>query len=275
MTAHASGNARKVFVTTVPKSGTHLLDSILGLMPGMRRQGKLGLNAKLRWHPLNFLPFVGGDKCWVGIGRPQEVKMAAVRHALKRIRPGHYGMGQVPYQQCIVDLLVDLQIAPVVAIRDPRDVVVSLMHHSISKPQHFLHAALSGLRSEKERLRALIVGVRSSNGELRQGVAHQIDMILGWLKDPRVLTVRFEDLVGNQGGGSDAAQHRAINALALHIGIELAPGDVERIGRDMFGKGRTFRKGQIGAWAEVFDDELKQIFDQEVGNRILSMGYAS
>jgi hypothetical protein len=62
----ASSEAPKVVVTTIPKSGTHLLDSILERMPPMRRVKKIGLSANLRLHPYNLLPF--GERCQVGIG---------------------------------------------------------------------------------------------------------------------------------------------------------------------------------------------------------------
>ena len=160
-----------------------------------------------------------------------------------------------------------------VAIRDPRAIVVSLMHHSLSESDHFLHDRLQGMASDEERLAALISGVESTKGELRRGIAHQIDLILGWVEDPDVLTVRFEDLVGEAGGGDSAVQASAIKGLGDHIGIALTLEDAAAIGRDMFGKGKTFRKGSIDAWKEALGPELLTLLDGKIGDRLAKLGY--
>lgn len=263
----------RVVVTTIPKSGTHLVDSILALMPGVRRHERLGLNANLRWHPFNFMPLVPSKTCPMGIGRPCTVKLAAAEQRLNTLRPGEYGMGQIPYDPVIRNLLEKKQIRPVVAIRDPRDIVVSLMYHSLKKEEHFLHTKLQSMTSDAERLRAIISGVESDKGELRRGISHQIDLILGWVEDPSVLTVRFEELVGSQGGGSDERQHRAIADLAQCFDLRLSDGEIARIGRDMFGKGRTFRSGTISSWRGHFTAELAALFAELVGERMRRLGY--
>jgi hypothetical protein len=164
---------------------------------------------------------------------------------------------------------------PIVALRDPRAIVVSLMHHSMTKPRHFLHSRMKEQPDDKSRLRLLMTGVASHRGEFRRGISHQIDLILGWVEDPAVLTLRFEDLVGSKGGGSDERQFAAISTLARRIGISLTDADIVRIGAEMFGTGKTFRQGQVSSWRNAFDSELSAVFEAEVGDRMTRLGYAS
>jgi sulfotransferase family protein len=264
----------RVLVVTVPKSGTHLVDSILERMPPLQRQGRVALNAKLRFHPFNFLPFAGTATCMAGIGRPHRVKVSALRHALTRIRPWRYAMSQLPWQPVVMQLLESLVIRPIVAVRDPRDVIVSLMHHALSKPEHFMHAHLSHLPTDHERLVTLIKGATNDKGQESVPLAQRLDFILGWVEDPRVLTVRFEDLVGPKGGGSADRQHGAIMALAQWAGRPVEPGEATRIGEEMFGKGKTFRKGRVAGWREAFDSDVAALFEHEVGDRMRRLGYS-
>jgi hypothetical protein len=258
----------------MPKSGTHLLDSILRLMPPIRRQERAWLNRKLTWHPYNWLPVGAGDKCLVGIGRPRQVRRAALAHALGRIRPWRYAMGQLPHQPVLMELIEAHGLVPIVVVRDPRDVIVSLMHHSLDKPKHFMHREMVAFGSDAQRLAAIITGMTNAKGERREGLAAQLDLILGWTEDSRVLTLRFEDLVGERGGGSDLRQREAISCLAQWLDYPLDEGRAAEIGEQMFGTGRTFRKGTIGGWADYFDTELTELLEREVGDRMRQLGYS-
>lgn len=271
----AARSAPKVLVVNIAKSGTHLIDSILRYMPPLKRLERAALNDNLKWHPLNFLPFVGREMCLTGIGRPQKVKLIAMEHALRRIRSGYYALAQIPYQQSVIQLVERHGITPIVLLRDPRDIVVSRLHHILSKKQHFLHTAITALPSEHARLRALIIGTHSMKGEFAIGIVQQLDFIVGWTENSRCLTVRFENLIGSQGGGSNENQQQAILTIAERLGLSLHAEAARTIGKEMFGKGKTFRKGQIGGWREYFDDELITLFEREAGDRLARLGYAT
>lgn len=262
----------KVLVITVPKSGTHLVDSILERIPPLRRQAKVGLNAKLRWHPYNIAPWPRAATCLAGIGRPQRVKLAAVDHALGRIKADTYGMGQLPYDNALMALVERHNLRAVVAIRDPRDVLVSQYHMALEQPDHFLHAEIKRLDDVPSRLRLLIEGTEGS-ATAKASLGQQLSFIQGWVDHPDVLTVRFEDLVGSRGGGDDDRQRDAIRTLASHVGHPVGDEQAAEIGRRMFGQGKTFRRGWVGGWREYFGDDVAAVFDEAVGDRLTRLGY--
>lgn len=98
-------------------------------------------------------------------------------------------------------------------------------------------------------------------------------LALEWMKEPDVLVCRFEELVGPQGGGNQERQHAAIAELAKHMGYSLDPEDIERIGKEVFGKGGTFMKGQIGEWHKYYTEGHKALFKQEMGQELIALGY--
>ncbi len=85
--------------------------------------------------------------------------------------------------------------------------------------------------------------------------------------------VRFEDLVGPEGGGSAEAQRRAVGSVAAHLGLEADEATLERVGRSIFGAGQTFRKGTIGGWKEEFSGEHERAAEEVVGPLLAELGY--
>ncbi len=124
-------------------------------------------------------------------------------------------------------------------LRDPRDVAVSQLHYIKRLKKHPIHEAFMGLPSDSERLMLCIRG-----GELGERRMLSLDeryrRFSGWAEDGGSVVVRFEDLVGPRGGGSEEAQVGAVRAVAEHVGVEadeatLATGRGEhlRVGADV------------------------------------------
>lgn len=262
----------RILITTIPKSGTHLIDSVLAYFPGLSRLRRAALNANLRWHPYNFLFWGGSRECQMGIGRPQSVKMISVRSALRRIREGQYGIGQVPYEFQILELVLSESLIPIALVRDPRDIAVSSMYHSLNNKRHILHREIAATSDPVARLRKILFGTGIST-EQQLPIIRQLELFKGWTNAHGVLTLRFEDLVGPKGGGSLERQIKAILELSEHIGVPLTADDAKRIGETMFGTGLTFRRGQMGAWKKYFDEKMLEDLDAGAGDAVRLMGY--
>ncbi len=96
---------------------------------------------------------------------------------------------------------------------------------------------------------------------------------LPWRMCGNVCVVRFEDLVGPNGGGSAQAQRDSIRKIAQHIGIDLSEDDISDIMAKIFGKGLTFRRGKIGAWRSHFSENHKKLFKQVAGDLLFELDY--
>jgi hypothetical protein len=68
-------------------------------------------------------------------------------------------------------------------------------------------------------------------------------------------------------------QTEIITWVGNFIGIQVNQSKAEMIGEAMFGKGRTFRKGAICGWQDVFDDEINTLFNQHAGAMLEKFGY--
>jgi hypothetical protein len=91
------------------------------------------------------------------------------------------------------------------------------------------------------------------------------------LYHPNVLKLRFEDLVGEEGGGSRPVQEAAVERWARFLAVDVP---VEQLTEGLFGGTRTFRVGRTDSWRDVFEDHHLRAFEREFGDVLEAYGYA-
>lgn len=249
--AHSEGSAqtkaarpRPVLVNSIPKAGTHLVSKALSLVPGM--DGEF-----VRLAPVAFQAVPGEATVDLGIGMPRAASVQRVHEALASLTPGQFALWHVPYSPGFHEVLVELNLAMIVLVRDPRDVVVSHARHIEHFTGHRLHARFLEL-TEAQRIDAVIDGVQDVNtgDTLLESLADRYAHLLAWRAHSPMLLVRFEDLVGERGGGSAEAQRTALRQVLAFLEVPAGAETIDRIAHQMFGATVTFRQGQIGAWHE-------------------------
>lgn len=153
--------------------------------------------------------------------------------------------------------------------RDPRDQLCSLANwiHEGSIPHH----PLCFMKDKNELIEELITGERFDrraivNIEGRRRVLNQLPAHM-------TFTARFERLVGEGGGGSKQEQVNELLELARFLEVDLTPERAEVIGERIFGSGKTFRKGVIGAWRDRFTERHKMLYAELYGDLLVEQGY--
>ncbi len=94
-----------------------------------------------------------------------------------------------------------------------------------------------------------------------------------WIRSPNTFLIRFEEIVGEAGGGSREKQIEIIDSLLKFLNFEVAKKRIESIADHSFGKGVAFRKGTIGQWKEEFSDFQIERFKKNLGEELISLGY--
>ncbi|MFQ5724093.1 MAG: sulfotransferase domain-containing protein [Terriglobia bacterium] len=265
------GVPHRAVVNGFPKGGTHLLVRCATLLGGEQRvdfffDRKMGGAVQ------------GGPGIPLGIGEPVAVAPEEVERRLAGLGAGEFAVGHIPYSEEFAALLDRFKLRMVFILRDPRDVVVSLVHHTLTDASNRLHGyfkqTLNGL---DECLLAGIAGVKANqtrDGMWLASIGQQLEWVKPWLTAPVSHTTRFERLVGPQGGGSAKAQREEIARIAGHLGLSLTPAQIDEVASRLFGQGSpTFRRGQIGSWKEHFREEHKDAFKRVAGKQLLEMGY--
>jgi hypothetical protein len=157
--------------------------------------------------------------------------------------------------------------------RDPRDVVVSMINFLEGRtPEgygNYYEADIFStiLASKPTWPEKIDYALRDPSFLGRD----QFEKALWLLHHPKVLKVRYEDLVGPRGGGTPERQADAVRRVLDHVG---ADRDAGAIAEKIYNPGAwSFYKGRKGGWQERFDDRTLARFTEQFGDVLAQYGY--
>jgi len=248
-------NAPIVFGNAMPKSGSHLLTQVLGGLPALG-------------------PFI--EPGYPPVNRSEEnqpLPSDLVIKNLRQMRSGDIRYGYIHAIEPYLSILTKNNRATIFLYRDPRDMLVSHVFYATDMHKgHGMHPYYTEvLTTMDERLNAAIMGVSETGFELAS-VKQRYDSYIGWLRQPEVLCIKFEDLIHNRdqtlgnlldnletrGFSTSIPRGEAIGTLKKSIAPQ---------------KSGTFRKGVPGNWREYFKDSHKMLFNQVAGDLLIQLGY--
>jgi len=192
---------------------------------------------------------------------------------IRRMRPGDIAYGYISAHEPFLSTLTSLGRATVFVYRDPRDMIISHIFYATQMhPGHWMRRYYTEeLHTMEERINAAILGVQEPGSELT-GVRQRYVGYLGWLQQPTVLCLRFEDLIMERG----AALGRLLDYLHERGFTPQASREeaIEVLGQAIAPKkSGTFRKGKPGNWQEHFTEANKRVFQQAAGDLLTTLGY--
>ncbi len=238
------------FISSIPKSGTHLLRQIIFGMPHIKHKNTdlVLYEGRIEHHKDHF-------------------------NKLRQLKPNEFLVGHIYYSQKWANMLQRLGMKHIFISRDLRDVIVSLHYYILAHlPNHPLYGYFKrASTTRKERYMALIKGMDEYN---YPNINQYFNEFKGWLEDPDTLTVTYEELMISQN-----SRRNAISKIANYLWKDLQPSTpiantIKEMERSINpGKSPTFRKGQIGNWREEFDEDIKQAFKHVAGDILIQQGY--
>ena len=263
----------KAFVNSLPKSGTNLLVKCL-LLFGYAERGHLSAGTILDSTPRallrRFLWKSSKNGYLLGVNSPVMVRKAPINSILKKVKEGQFISGHVGYQQELLDEIIANGFTPIQVIRDPRAVLASFVPYILGDKNHFLNGLFKSL-SFDDRYKAVLDGV-TANNLTQRSLQSCCDALDPWLNTNAVLVVKFEDIVGNQGGGSDEQRMKVLEQIAeaLNLNRESIP----YVAENLFGPGRhTFRKGKIDSWKKEIPSSVLDRISSEMSVTLDKWGY--
>lgn len=265
---------RKTFINSLPKSGTNLLAKCL-LLFGYTEKGHLSAGTVLDSRPSAIFKRLfwrtRGQGYSLGVNSPIEVRRSPVDSMLRRVRDNQFISGHVGYRNDLLETIVSLDFKPIQVIRDPRAVLASFVPYVLGDKNHFLHSAFKSLPNN-DRYKAVLDGI--VEGGLTQRPLRICCLALDpWVDNPAVLTIRYEDIVGSKGGGSDVRRLEILEDIASALNIENP--NIQKVSDELYGPGRhTFRKGRVGGWDEEIPAMVLKRVNSELEDVLEKWGYA-
>ena len=267
----------RVFVNSIHKSGTNLVEKLVRLAEFSRTGRSLALSSvEGPWAPVRKLLRGSSnehDRVAVGLESPAFVRRSWLTRYLD-IPGGQYVSGHAPFSAALARTLANRDFRVLQIYRDPRSVLVSWANYCVDRSMHWypFYRYLRRLSFE-DRVLFFLHG-----GEYRGlpyfGFRQVIQRTAGWLNDPNTLPLRYEDLVGAAGGGDDASQRATLTKALDFIGVPADTTRLSYIQSSLYGGTHTFRQGRIDGWREVLSAELaKEIEVACAGSELRELGY--
>jgi sulfotransferase 6B1 len=260
----------RVLLNGPGKSGTHLLSDCLSLMPKMMFSGRHFALSEFFCGPVETSDFRLGEPA---SSPPLDVERLG--RYLGRCPQGMFVTAHARFHPGFSELVERLRFKHVLLLRDPRDVAVSHAFYMVRDALHQHHEYYTKkLKSAEERLMASIRGFEENVENYLLPIGKSFGAYLPWTKDPSTLVVRFEELIGPQGGGDAEKQLEEIQRIGRFVERPLNREEAARIARRMYGKGSlTFRKGRAGDWRDHFAEAHKRAFKDTAGELLIELGY--
>ncbi len=230
------------FIVSPPKCGTFLSGKVLALLT-------------LRT-PALYLSDFGSDR--------QSYKKVKNELAANRFVVTH------EIHPAVAERLVQRGYKIIFVIRDPRDQLISVLNWiregewpwlAISKYKNFstqLHEAISGVRTGWRCYNSCFLKYENAIKELPK---------------ESVLYVRYENLVGPNGGGTLESQASEISAICNFIELDILDEERERMLSQIYGGTITFRSGQVGSWKEYLLYFYKEMYKFLYQDELIRLGY--
>lgn len=177
------------------------------------------------------------------------------------------------YSDTYAEFLADEKFIKFFMYRDPRDMAVSLAFFMHKQKEEW---PLAQKMSFDQLLMDIITDSKTFynfHPPVIGGIAELYKSYYNWLKVPNMLAIRFEDLIGPQGGGSAEIQKETVKKIALQLGFNLSDEEVDRVSNQIFGGTFSFREGQIGSWRKHFKPEHITAFKERAGQTLIDWGY--
>jgi sulfotransferase 6B1 len=238
-----------------PKSGTHLLDQIL---LGFSRVAPYAA----RLH--SFYAEYEGES-----GKKREPQQAL--EWLDSLRPRDVASAHLFARPEAVARVCSPRFIPYFIFRDPRDVVVShVFYVTEMEKRHAHHAYYVSLPDFDARLKVSILGRPEADIEF-PNIAERFAPYMGWLDQPEVLTIHFEDLIQDRAATLNRILDHFLARVPLHASRQLI---FDSLGASINpSRSPTFRSGKTGEWRKHFTDEHRMIFKECAGDLLLRLGY--
>jgi len=248
----------RVIANSMPKSGTHLLATLLDQLEGMRFAGQL-------------VAFDDAD-------RHDAVKsLKHLDRRLRLLRDSHYIGGHLMRDPRVEERVAASGVKLVTIMRDPRAVVVSGAHYVMDAPQiRGRREALELFPDFPSVLRALVMGHGEPGDPMYfPEIGARYAAYADWTSSSAGLTVRFEDLIGTRGGGSDEEQLRQVSAITEFLGYELGDASAGMASRLFSEKVVTFRAGTIDSWRADLPGYLAHEIEERCALSMKNLGYVA
>ncbi|WP_150278554.1 sulfotransferase domain-containing protein [Halopseudomonas salina] len=233
----------KIFLNSIPKSGTHLVTGLLSSTPGLINSG-----SHLETRLVNKRSEGNAHK-----NEKFDIDESIFQKQVCKLNEGHFFSAHLPYDPLICGITKQNNVSTIFLARHPGAIIISEYHYIVNLKRHFLHPTLTTqFNSSKDQIEALATGFEYlHNGtKYRQpSFEERMARFKDWRTEESTFYVQYEELMNDQKSVLAGNDSVILLNLFSHIGMvadqhEIAKIISESVNRKSF----TKRKGNISGW---------------------------
>jgi len=242
-------------VISIPKCGTYLINSVLSSLFDVTYSSR----------------FVFGTAGIAEVDKSLKVNPPVTKHQHQGILTHMY------YSNESLSEMLNRGYKIIFIYRHPFDAAVSFVEGAIKRIFHdpmakYMITKLK--KSNEDKYFALLRGVPKIKHPNAVGLKEMYLKRLGWMDSDKIIHIKYADLVGEAFGGSNEGQQEVVKRMSSYLEIpdvQIIEALKNSIGVESK-TAKTFRKGTVGQWRNVFTDRLKYEYNREL-EEILNLLY--
>lgn len=234
-------NVNKFLITSIPKSGTNLVERVFGLSKYYRRKLIRTLNQENLSNKFNF------------------------SRIIDNIRLGEYVVSHLHFSMYYLQEIQSKSVKTIFMIRDPRDLAISFTHYIYKTKKHPYYEYYSRIEDFNERLLLTIKGDEENN---IYGLGYHLENFIGWLNHADYI-IKFEDFFNKNNELNIEYIENLIENFSIPDNKFLA-----KLKKQLVSKSSpTYRLAKKGNWREYFDDSTLKYFNTKFAPYLIKYGY--
>ena len=263
-----------VIANSFPKSGTHVLTQLLSLL-GYQESNTHLSRSLLVYGPRNIFRNAQiyhrlSKKRNVGINVDIENPSKKINpkwfqsHIDKKLIKDRYCQAHLPFSLDLEELVGSLKVPMLYIYRNPLDALVSLKNYILKKKNHPNHYHLVDCSTDYDRYLFLINGYNDENNRTMMApFFEKYKHSIAWASSDNVCSLKFEDIIGEQGGGNSVVQKQTLEKVLKYLGKEIQ--NIDQIQTQIYNpNSATFHKGKIGLWKNDLPLDILEICKQKM-----------
>ena len=244
---------KKIFINSIPKSGTHLITNLLDADKRMLNSGY-----HLKKYTVNLLSNNEFENLKFKLDKEKFSRI------LEKNKKGRLISTHLPWDSNFDNSFLGINTIykKIFFVRDPRDIFLSEFYYIKNLKRHFQHDAFMSLTNDEERFKILLYGGRIKDIPFKS-YSEKLDEYCGWLNCKDIKVLKYENFA------SQCVEEDRLydNLKDLFIYLELKLD--EEISEDIIKtngskKSYTFRKGGSGGWKEKLSSEQKLRMNEQL-----------
>ena len=268
-----------VLANSLPRGGPFLLTSALQLLGYQKFLGAEQYHSPAAFNYLEAKKALQGRQTsaaenMIGISpfSPCYLEKSLLQNSLNYLSQNEYIMAHIAYNPALSEAVMNANCRHIVILRDPRSLLLSLLFDTHVMPRFLIEPFT--LLSVEQQLDFMLSGGKIPQTEMTLiGFVAMYQSMLQWLHTPHCLVVRFEDLAGSQGGGSQEQQYITLKNMAAFLNMSFDTSIEEKMDQIKDPSIPTFRLDQQKQWENTISPNIIERVLSVCETLVIEAGY--